>query len=390
MWAGADVTSIKRAGRITTLGFAVGAGLLIASGAGAAAASAAPDASAHTATSSASSARSVRPSTGTAARNKPAKIASVRGDSSAHVVQLRTTKRATPAASAPAVSSTVDVAAVPTASAKQAAPKRLPALPTPDQALQTITDGLGTVRSRLDDLRDKIQTLVQNQIIGFQNNLETLRIDLDRLFHPNRQLIYGNLANAQYFAVGGAQTANLMAAAMVISALTGQIVTAQDIVNEAMETDSVTTPGEKMYSGPTTFDWVSAGDAVQLLETHGVKVNTVSFSKSQGAQAWNSVVDALSSGKSVIVAINGLVGSSREGNTQQWTVEHQVVLVGINISKDVVYLNDGAYPLGGGQNMTMSIDDFRDAWANSRYTAVFAELAPATAQAASSDESIAA
>jgi hypothetical protein len=295
------------------------------------------------------------------------------------VVQLHTKRTATD-----------DISAVPFASAERTEPNRVPALPTPDQALRTITDGLGTVRRSLDELREKIETLVQNQIIGFQDNLVTLRIDLDRLLHPNRQIIYGNLANSQYWAAGGAQTSSLMAAAMVISALTGQTVTAQDIINEATTTNSVAQPGRKMYLGTDTNDWVWATDSVQLMETHGLKLSTVYYSRSQQQRAWNGLLAALNEGKSVIVSISGKVRSSQEGVTAVWETEHQAVLLGINVTKNLVYLNDGAYPGGGGQNMTMSIDDFLDAWQAGRYTAVFAELASPTAQTTSSAESIAA
>jgi hypothetical protein len=92
----------------------------------------------------------------------------------------------------------------------------------------------------------------------------------------------------------------------------------------------------------------------------------------------------------VIVSISGDVRSAIDGNTAVWNTEHQAVLLGINISKNLVYLNDGAYPGGGGQNLTMSIDDFLDAWQAGRYTAIFAELAPAAAQATASEESLAA
>jgi Peptidase_C39 like family len=394
MWAGAGVTSINRAGRITTFGFAVGAGLLIASGAGAAVAAAAPDESGHTSTSSSSvstsspSARSHRAaaasSTSTPAKPKPTRTVGTSSDHLAQVVQLHTGKRTPVAASTSAVSPATDNVT--------AAPKQVPALPTPAEFQQAIVAGLGTARRSLDDLRQKIEVLVQHQIDGFQENLFNLRIDLERVFNPGKPIIYGNLANSQYWAAGGAQTANLMAAAMVISALKGQTMTAQDIITEAMNTDSIAQPNRKMYRGTDTFDWVKASDAVQLLENHGIEVSTVYYTKSQDQRAWNGIVTALTQGKSVIVAINGKVGSSREGNEEVWTVQHQVVLVGINVTKNLVYLNDGAYPLGGGQNLTMSIPDFMDAWQESRYTAIFAELAPATAQATSSAarESIAA
>jgi hypothetical protein len=302
------------------------------------------------------------------------------------VVQLHT-KRTAAAVSAPAISTTDDITAVPTASTKLTAPKRVPALPTPTQFQQAIVAGLDSARRSLDDLRQKIQVLVENQIIGFQDNLVVLRIDLERVFNPNKQIIYGNLANAQYWAAGGAQTASLMAAAMVISALKGQTVTAQSIIDEAMNTDSVARPGRAMYLGTDTNDWVWATDAVQLMETHGLKVRTVYYTKSQQQRALDTIETALSQGNLVIVSISGKVISSNTTSDQEpWTTEHQAVLLGINITKNLVYLNDGANPQG--QNLTMSIEDFLDAWQASRYTAIIAELAPATAQA--TDETIAA
>jgi hypothetical protein len=294
-------------------------------------------------------------------------------------VQLRTGKRTPIVASASAVSATSDISAVPAASTKLTAPKRVPALPTPTQFQQAIVAGLDSARRSLDDLRQKIQVLVENQIIGFQDNLVVLRIDLERVFNPNKQIIYGNLANAQYWAAGGAQTASLMAAAMVISALKDETVTAQSIIDEAMNTDSVARPGRAMYLGTDTNDWVWATDAVQLMETHGIKVTTVYYTKSQQQRALDTVETALSQGKSVIVSISGKVVSSNTSDQDVWATEHQAVLLGINITKNLVYLNDGANPQG--QNLTMSLEDFLDAWQASRYTAILAELAPATAQA---------
>lgn len=58
------------------------------------------------------------------------------------------------------------------------------------------------MRRNLDDLREKIETLVQNQIIGLNNSLLDLRIDLQRLF-SNKPLIYGNPANSQFWAAQG-------------------------------------------------------------------------------------------------------------------------------------------------------------------------------------------
>ncbi|WP_246227879.1 C39 family peptidase [Mycolicibacterium helvum] len=278
---------------------------------------------------------------------------------------------------APAVSATDDITAAPTASAKQAASKRVPALPTPDQALRTITDSLGTVRRNLDDLREKIETLVQNQIIGLNNSLLDLRIDLQRLF-SNKPLIYGNPANSQFWAAQGIETSYLMAAAMVITRLTGETVTADSIVDEAMATNSTVQSGRKMYLGPSVFDFVYPADAFALMENHGIKVTTTNYGSNQGFQAFTGIEKALAQGKSVIVTINGPITSVFYPNLQQ-SMGHPVVLLGIDVTNNVVYLNDGTLPQSG-QKMTMSIDDFIDNWRASNFSATVAELAPAPAQ----------
>lgn len=386
MWAGADVTSIKRAGRIATFGFAIGSGLLIASGAGAAVAAAAPDDSGHASSgassvssSSASSARSAHTSTSTAGKPKPARTASTRTDFSAPVIQLQTKRspaRSNAAAASPTTENTISVRAA----AKQAAPRRVPGLPTPAEFQQTITDGLGSVRRGLDDLRGKIETLVENQIVGFQNSLLDLQIDLRRVF-SNKPLIYGNPANSQYWVAQADETAYLMAAAMVINRLTGATVTADSLVTEAMATNSTTRPNRKMYLGPTTPDYVWPADAYQLMENHGVSVTTTSYSRTQGRRALAALETALAEGKSVIVTVNGPAVSLADPG-QEEIGEHPVVVLAIDITNDVVYFNDGALPQGG-QQRTMPLDKFIDTWRTSFYNATFAVAAPVTPQTVS-------
>lgn len=270
--------------------------------------------------------------------------------------------------------------AAPNALAKTAAPKRVPALPTPDQALRTITDGLGTVRRNLDDLREKIETLVQNQILGFQNSLLDLRIDLQRVF-SNKPLVYGNPANSQFWVAQGDETAYLMAVAMVINRFTDETVTTASMVAEAMATNSTVREDRKMYLGPTTPDYVWAADAYQLAENHGVKMTTTYYNLNQGRQAFNALEAALAQGKSVIVTITGPTTSVRNP-AQQDIEEHPVVLLAIDITNDVVYLNDGALPVGG-QKLTMPLDKFIDTWRAAFYSTTTAELAPVTTQTVS-------
>jgi len=245
--------------------------------------------------------------------------------------------------------------------------------------VRTITDGLGAVRRNLDDLREKIETLVQNQIAGFQNSLLDFQIDLRRVL-SNKPLLYGNPANSQYWAAQGDETAYLMAAVMVINRLTGEAVTANSLVAEAMVTNSIIRPNRKMYLGPTTSDYAWPADVYQLMENHGVTVSTTSYGSNQGRRALNAVEAALADGKAVIVTIKGPTASV--ANPGPLDIEqHPVVLLAIDITHDVVYLNDGALPQGG-QSMTMPLDKFIENWRTSFYSTTIAELASVTSQAA--------
>ncbi|WP_370581509.1 C39 family peptidase [Mycolicibacterium sp. BK556] len=236
------------------------------------------------------------------------------------------------------------------------------------------------MRRSLDDLRGKIETLVQNQIVGFQNSLLDLQIDLRRVF-SNKPLVYGNPANSQYWVAQADETAYLMAAAMVINRLTGATVTADSLVTEAMATNSTTRPNRKMYLGPTTPDYVWPADAYQLMENHGVSVTTTSYSRTQGRRALAALETALAEGKSVIVTVNGPAVSLADPG-QEEIGEHPVVVLAIDITNDVVYFNDGALPQGG-QQRTMPLDKFIDTWRTSFYNATFAVAAPVTPQAVS-------
>jgi hypothetical protein len=389
---GGGVSSLKRIGRFTTFGLAVGAGLLIASGAGAAVAAAAPGSSAGGSSASSESSGAAHRAASVAGRSVASSSAAVKSKSKvtpkasskpAPVVALSAVRHARGGGGGVSPAGVVvparALAAVPAVSTKQVLVQRVPAVPAPVQLQQVIVAALDTVRRDFDNLRRNIVLLVQHQIEGFQYGVAALRTDLERIFNIGKPIIYGNLANAQYWAAQGAQTSNLMSVAMVIGQLKHETVTAQDIVDEAMSTDSVARPGQKMYLGTDANDWTWAADAVQLLENHGIKVTQTYYTKSQGQRALGSIETALRQGKSVIVSIVGSVVTTGDATQQVWTVEHSAVLLGINVTKDLVYLNDGALPQGG-QNVTMSLEDFMDAWQGSRYTAITAELAPPTAQ----------
>jgi hypothetical protein len=110
-------------------------------------------------------------------------------------------------------------------------------------------------------------------------------------------------------------------------------------------------------------------------------VTTTFYNLQQGRQAFNALEAALADGKAVIVTITGPTASVVNPG-QQEPDQHPVVLLAIDITNDVVYLNDGALPEGG-QNLTMSLDKFIDNWRASYYSTTTAELAPVTTQTVS-------
>jgi hypothetical protein len=370
------VTSIKRTGRITAFGFAVGAGLLIAAGAGAAVAAAAPDESGHTSatSSSASSARTHRPatanSTGTSAKPKPARTISSTSDSSAPVVQLHTGKRTSAAA---------------TASAKQTPAQRIP---TPAQVQQAIVAGLDAARRDLDTLRRNIELLVKHQIEGIQENLTSLRYDLEAIIGPNRApvtpdipagdtpgLIGNPAAKEVYFVYqGNTNRCVLMSTAMVIGQLRGidNMPTAQQITDEAATTPSTVTPGTMIYD-PVNDTYVKYADALALLENHGITATSTQFSKGQGTAAIDNVKASLTAGESVIVTVNASIAWGRAAPGEVVTANHAITVLGIDTVNNIVYVNDSAYKNPG---IALKMDVFMNAWAANEYQTITAHVTP--------------
>ncbi|SBS76061.1 conserved exported hypothetical protein [uncultured Mycobacterium sp.] len=389
------MTSIKRAGRIATFGFAVGAGLLIASGAGAAVAAAAPDDAGHTSTtsSSASSARTHRPaaanSTGTSAKPKPARTISSTTDSSAPVVQMNTGKRTPAAASAlKAVAPAASDTTTPTASVKQSRAQRLP---TPAEVQQAIVAGLDAARRDLDTLRRNVELLVKHQIEGIRDNLTTLRYDLEAIVGPNRQPeqpdipaddtpgLIGNPADKEVYFVpqGDTNRCVLMSTAMVIGQLRGidNMPTAQQITDEAATTPSTVKPGKMIYD-PIKDTYVAYADALALLEAHGITATSTQFSKGQGTTAVDNLKTALTAGESVIVTINANIAWGRAAPGGAVTADHAITVLGIDTVNDIVYVNDSAFETKG-QGMAVKLNVFMSAWAANDYQTITAHLTPA-------------
>ncbi len=386
------MTSIRRAGRITTFGFAVGAGLLIAAGAGSAVASAAPGDSGHTGTSSstassgsASSARSARPSTGTAAKPKPKPTPSVGSsrDSDARVVKLPTGKRLPVVAPAP-----VDLDSTPPASVKPAVAQRIPTPARLPLALDVVRD--------LNTLRGNIELLVRHQIEDLRDNLTMLRYDLAAIFAPARRPtnpdipadetpgVIGTPRSREGYFIhqGDTNTCALSAAAMLIGQLYGRdkMPTWEQIVSEAARTPSFSTPGEMIYNRPAdTF--VSTTDVLQLLQTHGVNATITQYTRGQSTLAVENLKAALTAGDAVAVSVKSVIIWGSGAPDTAYKGDHLITVLGIDTTKNVVYVNDSAWEQEKGMGMAIPMNVFMSGWAADSYLTLRA-VAAADSQSA--------
>lgn len=376
------MTSIRRAGRITTFGFAIGAGLLIAAGAGSAVASAAPGDSGHTGASSstassgtASSARSARPSTGTAAKPKPKPTRAVgsSSDSGTRVVTLTTGKR-TPAVVAAATDLDTAPTPTPTPAVKPAVAERIPTPARLPRALDVVRD--------LNTLRGNIELLVRHQIEDLRDNLTMLRYDLAAIFAPARRptnpdipadetpgVIGKPRSREGYFIYqGDTNTCALSAAAMLIGQLYGRdkMPTWEQIVSEAASTPSFSKPGEMIYNRPAdTF--VSTTDVLQLLQTHGVNTTMTQYTRGQGAAALENLKGALIDGDAVAVSVNSAIIWGSGAPDTAYKGDHLITVLGIDTAKNVVYVNDSAWQQEKGMGMAIPMNVFMSGWAADSY-----------------------
>ena len=396
------MTSSKRAGRITTFGFALGIGMVIASGSGAAVASAAPDESGHSATSSSSashgsSARANRgPSASPnksvvrlgAAKTKPVAANGASDPAGATSVSTAVPSRARTLAVVPSVADestpVTTTKAAPTVAAKQAPARRLP---TPTEIQQTIAAGLDGVRRDLDTLRRNIELLVRHQIEGIRDNLTTLRYDLEAIIGPNRPPVTPDIPDAPgvignptakenlFVQQGQTNRCVLMATAMVIGQLLGadKMPTAEAITNEAATTPSSVTPGAMIYD-PVNDTYVKYADALQLLENHGITAISTQYSKGQGGLAYDNVKAALIAGESVIVTVNANIAWGRAAPGDAVTANHAITVLGIDTVNDIVYVNDSAFSRPG---IAMKRSLFMSAWAANDFQTITAHVTPA-------------
>ncbi|GAY14145.1 hypothetical protein [Mycobacterium sp. shizuoka-1] len=374
---------MKRIGRLATLtiaacGLAVGAGVLTAVVGGGAAASASPTDSSHSSVSSpsASSARSSAPDRTPRATQS--------GGSGATVRPITATPRVTAVAQR-------------RASAPRTASRALPTLPTPTdvaQAIQTTLATLGRELTRLPGTR-----LIPTATV---EATPTAKSPLRDPPDPG-DVVYGNpVQNVKYWIYqGNNNTCVLSSTAMVIGQLKGEdgMPTWAEIVQDARDTPSYLpargqgsvwkdlqkrwVPRTGNIYDPLGDEYVYYVDSMQLFEKHGVDATMTTYTSSQGDLALANLKAALNT-SSVFVPVNNVIWAEAIGGAHTprrfGLANHAITVLGINETKDVIYINDSGGT--GGKGLAVPLDKFMEAWQRGQYLTMSAQLAASSTPSA--------
>lgn len=207
--------------------------------------------------------------------------------------------------------------------------------------------------------------------------------------------MYGDLSNAVYWVKQSYFNCVLMASAMAVAQVTGEPTPAEALMVEIAKTsDSVETPGQKMYLDENIEDGVAEADAVVLMETNfGVKAtltkyntvdddgNVTAATLVDGQRALSDAEAALQQGKAIIAFVNSSViwnaahGMEASGTPNYFNSDHAVVVIAVDLKKGLVYLNDSGPEFG--QGMAVPIGAFMNAWQSNDYETIVVEKAGA-------------
>ncbi|MGW0162845.1 hypothetical protein ACWDUN_26330 [Mycobacterium sp. NPDC003323] len=254
----------------------------------------------------------------------------------------------------------------------------------------------------LRNLGGMVAETVVNQIDGVQRNLVDLSDDLARTFGVANLIApeppapgdveFGDYtANKPYFIFqGDAQSCAIMASAGIIGQLTGVMPTQQQILEQAWNTPSDVISGEAIFEGdgdvPGKHWGTYTTDVLKLLNLNGVDADVTTFLKSQRQFAVETLNASLADKQGVIVSVNASVLLKAHENTffhperyrppsHTLNSNHMVIVLSVNTTKNVVYINDSAWE--NGQGLPVPLDKFLDAWQTGGHTMVTAQLAGA-------------
>lgn len=275
-------------------------------------------------------------------------------------------------------------------------------LPEPATKLVWSLPAPNDIGNALNNAGKSLARLVVHQVEGAQANLADLANDLSYTFgiiDPNigppapESVEYGNYSkNYQYFVYqGNYPTCLIMATAAIIGQLRGGAMPpglGQEILNQATSTPSGKYPNEKIFEpngGTDGLHWGTASaDAVKLLNMNGMNADWTTYLKSQGDVAMDAMTTALSQNQGVIVSVASNViwnaytrryfnETRLEPGPNGPQSDHAVVVLSVDMTKRIVYINDSA--LRNGQGFPIPLDEFTKAWQYSDYSLITAEPA---------------
>ncbi len=275
-------------------------------------------------------------------------------------------------------------------------------LPAPATKLVWSLPAPNDIGRALDSAGKNVALLVVHQIQGAQANLGDLANDLSYVFgvaDPNiappspDSVEYGNYAkNYPYFVYqGNYPTCLLMATAAIIGQLRGGAMPpdlGQQILAQATSTPSGVYPNQMIYEPDGTGDnglhWgTNTADALKLLNMNGVNADWTTYLKGEGDVAMDAMTAALSQNQGVIVSVASNViwnaytrryfdRTTFQPGPRGVQRDHDVVVISVDLTKKVVFINDSA--MRNGQGFPVPLDEFMKAWQYSGYSTVTAEL----------------
>ncbi|WP_457226107.1 hypothetical protein [Mycolicibacterium sp. CBM1] len=275
-------------------------------------------------------------------------------------------------------------------------------LSTPATKLVWSLPAPNEIGGALQNAGRSIALAVVHQIQGAQTNLADLATDLAYTFGVNDpsadgppasgDLEYGNYTrNLPYlYPQGKYATCAIMATAAIIAQLRGGELPpdlGQQILDQATSTPSGRIPGETIYEtngGQNGLHWGTYNeDVVKLLNMNGVNADWTTYLKKQGDVAMDAMTSALNQQQGVMVSLasnvtwNAYLRKYFGRNVippgdRGVQSDHVVVVISVNLTKKIVYLNDSA--MENGQGFPVPLDDFMKAWQYSNYSLITAEL----------------
>jgi hypothetical protein len=187
---------------------------------------------------------------------------------------------------------------------------------------------------------------------------------------------FGDRENSRYASRQSYWNCTLMATAAAIGQVLGRTPTEADMVFIAKTTNSVVKPGAKMYLDESINDGVAVADAVVLMKKYyDLTATTTKYDDSPVAMADLQAALAYGNAGMTTVAIgliwNAVPDAAGGSNPSYTDLDHEVVVIKVDLSAGKVYLNDSSatdnqnQPIGAG--MEVPLGAFLSAWKTSTY-----------------------